>query len=149
MPALQPDRRLRKVVTELAALGELDIEAILADLEASHRATVQALLDDFQPAQEHAPEAPTHQAQATLSLAGLSPWLAIRLEVATLADRDLAPALGKRTGLAFEMTQVALDALATTAAEAESMPFGAFPMSSNTNWFARTVALFLGRTATA
>jgi len=73
MPA--PDRELRRMIVRLAALAPDDCSAVLADLDADQRNTVERLLGEF----AGAPAAPT----APFDLARFSPWIVRRL----LTDR--------------------------------------------------------------
>ena len=66
-----PERELRRMIVRIAALAPDDRDAVLADLDADQRKTVERLLDEFagKPAAVPAP----------FDLARFSPWMVRRL----------------------------------------------------------------------
>lgn len=130
MPPPTPDRRLRRLVADLAVAPPEDIEQILADLDEGQRARVRALLADYLGAPTPtsasavaAIPAPPAPPVGVASLAGLSPWLGARLA------RSVEPSLGitgrrretradaREPFMTFAMTSTALAALQAAARE--------------------------------
>ena len=95
MPPPRSDRTLRRLVAELAAASDEDVEAVVAELSPLHRRRITALLASF--VGEPEPIAPTAHAPdlSTPKLVGLSPWLEARLDDGAngkVGQFDLTPA---------------------------------------------------------
>ncbi|HZZ34905.1 MAG TPA: hypothetical protein VFE03_04210 [Caulobacteraceae bacterium] len=142
MPPRTPDRALRRIVAELATLEESDREAVLEDLDHGRRRAIRALLDEY--AGEPAAAAMVDKARPSIP-EGLSPWLAIRIDAPTV---ERGGGQGEHAGLEpafeFEMSPTALKALRASAAEA-CRPASWAGTTPQSDWFARTLTLFLGR----
>ena len=85
MPLSPVDRSLRRLVAELAALGDADVQAILSELTQEERSRVQALLNDYAGSDALAATAATtaDEVLAPINTLGLSPWLVERLNLTT------------------------------------------------------------------
>lgn len=133
----QSDRKLRRLVADLAGATPEDIQAVLSGLEESQRERVEALLA------EYGGERPGRPAPAAGALSpvlqGLSPWLADRLARAALAsaDRRDEARIWATRDLGFSMTPTALSALhkATLSLRAETPSTG--QAAAGGGWFAR------------
>jgi hypothetical protein len=89
MSPLPPDRKLRRLVAELAELPPEDLAAILGDMARPRRVRVEALITDYH-GQGLAPipaaPRPVAARAKPLRFARYSPWLAARLEAAVDAS---------------------------------------------------------------
>lgn len=117
------DRKLRRLVADLAGATPEDIQAVLSGLEESQRERVEGLLAEFagdeppRPVRAAAPRGPARRDGPSLD--GLSPWLLDRLARAGLTAADAAESLRIWTAhdLGFGMTPTATDALRKAALE--------------------------------
>ncbi|MEJ0027189.1 MAG: hypothetical protein WDN01_14265 [Rhizomicrobium sp.] len=78
MPQPAPDRGLRRIVAELSGLHGDDVAAILAELGAAERQTVETLLRDFEGVLAGA-AVPAPEAETTFDASRFSAWLTERL----------------------------------------------------------------------
>jgi hypothetical protein len=154
MPPRPPERALRRLVAELAALRPADREAVLSELEEAPRTTLQALLDAYREFEQGSPSPRGPKTRTIVNLSGLSPWLAMRLDAAVSTDPTLVASAAEREGWplpAFEMTQFARRALAAAAVAAaeQTLPFPRSGASPDSDWFTGLFTFFLGRGAPA
>jgi hypothetical protein len=116
------------MVVELAAASPEDVEAILGELGIRARERVEALLSEYRG--EVIPLATATPAKAIaqpITIEGLSPWLAARLDrrAQTTAARPGSLSASTATearelGIDYSMTQTAFEALRTAAAMQEA-----------------------------
>ncbi len=78
MPPSAPERDLRRIVAELAGLHGDDLAAILAELGADERRTVETLLHEYKVGTSAVDAAPPVQ-DPMFDATRLSPWLAARM----------------------------------------------------------------------
>lgn len=126
-----PDQALRRMVAELAATTPDDVAAILAELDLPQRRRVEALLADY--LGEPAEAAPAPPPPSVHKAAGLSPWLAARIEGAP--DETI------------RMTPAARDALRACAAglEPEAPPQAPAPVAREPGLLERAGRILLRR----
>ena len=115
MPRPTSDRALRRLVAELAMLGDEDVEDILGQLNSSQRDAVESMLAELR-----GPYVQSDPTPPRIDLAGLSPWLSVRLGGPParrgLFGRDRKiDAYGRAAQTDFRMTPPALDALKSCA----------------------------------
>lgn len=88
MPHPAPDHALRRIVADLAVLHADDVAAVLGELDAAQRQTVEGLLRDyaayFDPAQTQKPED-----RIGYDASQLSPWLVQRLQTEGQPDFEM------------------------------------------------------------
>jgi hypothetical protein len=119
-----PDRDLRRVIVDLAALEPEDLSVVLGDLDAAERRSVEQLLEELSGDRA----APPVNETAPCDLARFSPWVVRRL----LSDR-----------FEGEMTVEARAGLAECAA-------ALYPVSASSRTqgrFSRVAGFFRGRDA--
>ena len=118
------DRALRRLVADLAAANEEDIEAILSEL-GPHRRRIESLLAEYwgKATVDETPEpAPEAGAAALSELEGISLWLSARLVPPGETGDENPPANAKDSRRQdrlrrFRMTPLALEGLRRSAAE--------------------------------
>ncbi len=93
MPRLNPDKSLRRLVADLAMLHADDIAAILSDLSAAERRSVEDLLREHADLFVPPPVPVAAPAEEKLDTKRLSPWLAERLAAPDLLTAETRAAL--------------------------------------------------------
>jgi hypothetical protein len=117
-----PDRQLRRLVADLAAASQEDVDSVLSNLSDDHRSAVEQLLGSYRSAT--APKAKPIRWESL----GLSDWLVSRLARASHngGDEKATRAIWSRYDLAFAMTPRSQEALLQAgldlAARAEEEP---------------------------
>lgn len=96
-----PERRLRKLIVELAELSPDDGMAILAELSQAERERVEMLLQEY--AGTGTPPAREMAAVEGLDLSNISPWLRERLE--NPAAAGVTPHVAKTLRATIEQLQ--------------------------------------------
>lgn len=144
MPSAGSERALRRLVTDLARAAPEDVEAILGQLDGPRRQRVRALLSSYLAGDEPPPVRAPPPVREPPGPAGVSPWLAARLDPAASAHAGRAQGVrrkvdryGRDLGLEFSMTAHALEALRASAAEAAPGPGSEPAATAPAPWLAR------------
>ncbi len=138
MPRDTADRSLRRLIADLAGLGDADIQDILSELDLGERTKVEALLASYAGVDSAEAPRPGKEAHPKINTKGLSSWLAGRIHAGAPADelgsapllRALADRLARRgPRLAAVMTPAAIEALRASAAAVQGhVPSRAAPL---------------------
>jgi len=136
------DQSLRRLVAEIAGASSSDVEAILTELDPEQAERTRTLLREYL-GEEPAPMAPPVAEpqpmgpQAIVSLAGLSPWLAARLERSAAPEAE-APPRPRPDGVApFAMTPRALASLQAAAGAVQPSPSASPEPPRPARWWRR------------
>jgi hypothetical protein len=147
MALARSDRALRRIVSQLAALHEADVDAILGELTDSHRRAIEGLLSEARG--DIAPDDPSFDPPASeqrLALQGLSPWLAARAELALgHGEPGQGPPIAAVEPGIKAMTPTVRRALAAavlSGSESSRAPPAATP---TTGWFSRFLRPSVGK----
>ncbi|MDB5438799.1 MAG: hypothetical protein JWM33_1226 [Caulobacteraceae bacterium] len=114
--SVSPERALRRMVSELASCRPEDIEMILDGLALPQRARVAALLTECINGGLPGSPVPKPQPKDRLSnLAGLSPWLTVRLDRVTMPGGAASDPMSQAmTPAAFAALELAASSIRDT-----------------------------------